>query len=225
MKHIFVVDDEKNIRDLIKKYLEKEGYEVTLLENSKEVLHKMETVNPDLLVLDIMMEGMTGLELCTKIRRTSQIPIIFVSARNEEFDRILGIELGGDDYLSKPFSPRELVVRIKNIFKRIDTSVEKNYSCIEIKDIKICIDRRCVERNGEEIKFTTKEYELLSFLANNINIPFTREQLIEKVWGYEYMGDERTIDDLIKRIRKKLKDVKSTLEIKTVWGFGYRMDK
>lgn len=225
MKHIFIIDDEKNIRDLIKKYLEKEEYIVTLFESGENVLDNIELLNPDLIVLDIMMDGISGLELCTKVRIKSQVPIIFVSARGEEFDRILGIELGADDYLSKPFSPRELVVRIKNIFRRIDkTGSSFDTNIIKIKDIKVDLSRRYVDRNNEEIKFTTKEYDLFEFFAKNIKKPFSRQILIEKVWGYEYIGDERTIDDLVKRIRKKLKDVNSCLEITTVWGFGYRMD-
>lgn len=225
MKHIFVIDDEKNIRDLIRKYLEKEGYTATLFECGENVLDSIDLLNPDLIVLDIMMEGISGIELCTKIRTKSQVPIIFVSARGEEFDRILGIEIGADDYLSKPFSPRELIVRIKNIFRRIDNaSLSSDNNIIKVKDIKIDLDRRYVERDGEEIKFTTKEYDLFEFFAKNTKKPFSREMLIEKVWGYEYIGDERTIDDLVKRIRKKLKDINACLEITTVWGFGYRMD-
>ena len=227
MKHIFVIDDEKNIRDLIKMYLEKEGYTVTLFDCCENVIENISKLKPDLLVLDIMFEGMSGLELCTKIRETSAIPVIIVSARGEEFDRILGIELGADDYLSKPFSPRELLVRIKSIFRRMGSTgikTEDNKNIIALKDVEIDIEKRCVRCNEIEVKFTTKEYELFEFLARNVKIPFSREKLIENVWGYEYIGEERTIDDLIKRIRKKLKDLDSKLEITTVWGFGYRMD-
>ena len=224
MKKIFVVDDEKNIRDLIKKYLDKEGYETILFNNGENLLVEIDRLNPDLIVLDIMMPGIDGFELCKEIRKSNDIPIIFVSAKDEELDRIIGLEIGGDDYLSKPFSPRELVVRIKNIFKRINKVNINIDEKIIIKDITIYTERRYVEKNSSEVKLTNKEYDLLTFLAKNKNIPFTREGLIEKVWGYDYIGDIRMIDDLVKRLRKKLKDLKSEAEILTVWGYGYRMD-
>lgn len=224
MQHIFVIDDEKNIRDLMKKYLEKEGYHVTLFENGENIFSEMIRLKPDLLVLDIMMPGIDGLELCKKIRKHSEIPIIFVSARDEEIDRILGLELGADDYLSKPFSPRELVVRIKNILRRIHKENILKTEEICIKDIKLYCNRRYVEKGMQEIKFTTKEYDLFEFLVINKNIPFTRDHLLERIWGYDYIGDTRLVDDLIKRIRKKLHDAGSELEIITIWGYGYRID-
>jgi len=224
MKHIFVVDDEKNIRELVKKYLEKEGYSTTLLENGINLINKIKELCPDLIVLDIMMPGIDGIELCKEIRKISDIPIIFISARDEEFDRILGLEIGGDDYLSKPFSPRELVVRIKNIFRRLGKK-EESSELIIIKDLKLDTARRSVEKDGVELKLTTKEYELMDFLFRNKNIPFTREQLIEKIWGYDYLGDLRVIDDLVKRIRKKLRKINSELEISTVWGYGYKISE
>ncbi|KPU27151.1 transcriptional regulator [Caloranaerobacter sp. TR13] len=224
MKHIFVVDDERNIRDLIKKYLLKEEYRVTLFEEGTNLLREIDRLKPDLIVLDIMMPGIDGLELCKAIRKNNDIPIIFVSAKDEEVDRIIGLELGGDDYLSKPFSPRELVVRIKNILRRIEKATNINDTIIEIKDIKIHTSRRFVEANGKELRLTTKEYDLFEYLAKNKNRPFTRDELIDKIWGYDYIGDTRMIDDLVKRIRKKLKEIGSKLEITTVWGYGYRMD-
>lgn len=224
MKHIFVVDDERNIRDLIKKYLEREGFKATLFENGQNVLSELKRLQPDLIVLDIMMPGIDGFEICKEIRKTCDIPIIFVSARDEELDRILGLELGGDDYLSKPFSPRELVVRIKNIFKRLDKAMSTIIEEATIKDLKVYFTRRSIEKAGEELKLTTKEYELFEFLVKNKNMPFNREQLVEKIWGYDYIGDSRIIDDLIKRIRKKLTEIGSQVEIITVWGYGYKID-
>lgn len=224
VKHIFVVDDEHNIRDLIRKYLEKENYLVTVFENAKNVVSEINRLKPDLLVLDIMMPGNDGLELCKEIRKYSEIPIVFVSARDEELDRILGLELGADDYLSKPFSPRELVARIKNIFRRLDKNNKVNTEDLIIRDIKIECHRRYIVKDGTELKFTMKEYDLLEFLIKNKNMPFTREQLLEKVWGYDYIGDIRVIDDLIKRLRKKLLEAGTVLEIITVWGYGYRID-
>lgn len=224
MKHIFVVDDEKSIRDLIKLYLEKENYRVSLFESGRDVLEAFNNQKPDLLVLDIMLPESDGLEVCREIRKTSDVPIVFVSARDEEFDRILGLELGGDDYLSKPFSPRELMVRIKNIFKRLEKNIHSKEVFISLKDITIYFERRCALKLGVEIKFTTKEYELFEFLIRNKGIPFNRDQLVEKIWGYDYIGESRIIDDLVKRIRKKLEIVESELEIITVWGYGYKID-
>lgn len=224
MKHIFVVDDEVNIRELIKKYLEKEGYKVTLFSNGEQVFSELERLKPNLIVLDIMMPGIDGLELCKKIRTKSDLPIIFVSARDEEFDRILGLELGADDYLSKPFSPRELVIRIKTILRRVRTETNHHDEKIIVKDMNLYCDRRVVEIKGNPLKLTTKEYDLFEMLIKNKNMPFTREQLLEKIWGYDYIGDSRVVDDLVKRIRKKLKELKSEIEIITVWGYGYRID-
>jgi DNA-binding response OmpR family regulator len=223
VKHIFVVDDEKSIRDILKKYIESEGDKVTLFDNGSSVLAELTRMKPDLLVLDIMMPGVGGMELCKQIRKTSDVPIIFVSAKGEELDRVLGLELGADDYLTKPFSPRELVVRIKNIFKRLDRAYSTS-AHVRLQDIEVHPDRRLVQKEGQEIKLTTREFELFEFLAVHRNLPFTREQLLQKVWGYDYTGDERLIDDLVKRIRKKLSEHDSAVQIITVWGYGYRLD-
>jgi DNA-binding response OmpR family regulator len=223
VKHIFVVDDEKNIRDVLQKYMENEGYKVTLFPDGRNVYEEMQRLKPDLLIIDIMMPHVDGLELCKQIRRASDLPIIFVSARDGEFDRILGLELGGDDYLTKPFSPRELMVRIKNIFKRMEkTSVQP---IIDIRDVTIDQEKRYIEKGGQEIKLTTKEYELFVFLARHKRKPFTREELLEMIWGYEYVGDSRLIDDLVKRVRKKLEMHHSSVELSTIWGYGYRLDE
>ena len=223
MKHIFVVDDEKNIRDVLQKYIENEGYKVTLFSDGRNVYDEMQRLKPDLLIIDIMMPYLDGLELCKQIRRVSDLPIIFVSARDGEFDRILGLELGGDDYLTKPFSPRELMIRIRNIFKRMEkTSVQ---STINVRDVTIDQEKRYIEKDGQEIKLTTKEYDLFVFLACHKGKPFTREELLEMIWGYEYAGDGRLIDDLVKRVRKKLEMHHSSVELSTIWGYGYRLDE
>jgi DNA-binding response OmpR family regulator len=226
MKHIFVVDDEKNIRDILQKYIEAEGFKVTLFSDGTNVFQEMQRLKPDLLIIDIMMPHLDGLELCKQIRKISDIPIIFVSARDGEFDRILGLELGGDDYLTKPFSPRELIVRMKIIFKRMEKSVSApEQTVINIRDVAINTERRYIEKDGQEIKFTTKEYDLFVFLARNKGKPFTREELLQFIWGYEFAGDGRLIDDLVKRVRKKLENHKSTVELSTIWGYGYRVDE
>lgn len=226
MKHIFVVDDEKEIRILIKKYLEKEGYKVTAFSDGTNVDNEIIRLSPDLVVLDIMMPGIDGTELCKDIRKHSDIPIIFVSARGEEIDRIIGLEIGADDYLSKPFSPRELIVRIKNIFKRLDKgnhNVNVNNNS-KIKDITLFPHKRIVQVSDKNVKLTTKEFEMLKFLMENCDIPFSREQLLDKIWGYDYYGENRIVDDIIKRLRRKLKESNSKVEIATVWGFGYKIE-
>lgn len=225
MKHIFVVDDEKNIRDILQKYMENEGYKVTLFSDGENVYQEMLRLKPDLLVIDIMLPHVNGLELCKEIRKSSEIPIIFVSARDGEFDRILGLELGGDDYLTKPFSPRELMVRMKNIFKRMEKTAASKPQMLAIRDVTIDFERRYIEKDGQEIKLTAKEYELFIFLAQNKGKPFTREELLEFIWGYEYAGDGRLIDDLVKRVRKKLEQHKSSVELSTIWSYGYRVDE
>lgn len=227
MKHIFVVDDEKRIRELIEMYLKKEGYRVTSFENAEHVQEMIAEKNPDLIILDIMMPGMDGLELCTHIRKTSDVPIIFVSARSEELDRILGLELGADDYLPKPFSPRELMVRIKTILKRTqkDPRTFEKAEILTINDFELDTSKRIARTGNSEITFTIKEYDVMELLLRNPGIPMSREQIIETVWGYDYDGYDRNVDDTVKRLRKKLKAAQSGLEIKTVWGYGYRVDK
>ncbi len=222
-RKIFIVDDEKRIRDLIRAYLEKEGYIVLDFDNADSAYTEFLTSPCDMLVIDIMMPGTNGLELCKKIRSVSDVPIIIVSARDEEIDRILGLELGSDDYISKPFSPRELVVRIKNIFRRMEGSgTEDKKNIYFFEGIEINVSFHAVKINGHEANFTEKEYELLLLFISNPLRAFSREQLIDRIWGYDYIGDVRPVDDLVKRIRKKLRSYSSTMEIATVWGYGYK---
>lgn len=224
MKHIFVVDDGLNIRELIRKYLEKEGYRVSAFADGSTLLADLDQYRPDLLVLDIMLPGADGLALCREIRKKHELPIIFVSARDEEFDRVLGLELGGDDYLTKPFSPRELVARIKNVFRRMERGGDSASQEIAIKDLVIRPEQRYVAREGQELRLTAREFDLLEFLCRHRRISFNREQLIERIWGYDYTGEVRIVDDLVKRLRKKIAENGSCLEITTVWGYGYRID-
>ena len=229
-KHIYVVDDEKNICELIKKYLIKEGYTVDVFYDGKSAYDAFLINPPDMFVIDVMMAGMDGFTLCKEIRKKSNEPIIIVSAKGEEIDRILGLELGSDDYISKPFSVRELVVRIKSIFRRMNiiksSIAEENKevkNIIKCCDITFLPDERRALKNDIELDFTAKEYDFLCFLSKNKNKIFNREQLINNIWGYEYIGDTRAIDDLVKRVRKKLTKVESNMEIVTVWGFGYKI--
>lgn len=224
MKKIIVVDDEKRIREIIVMYLIKEGYEVADFDNADDAYEYFKNNNVDLMVLDIMMRGMNGLDLCKKVRRESDTPIIFVSARNEELDRILGLELGADDYLSKPFSVRELVVRIKNILKRSESNIShKEESILNVKELTIYPEQRIAKISDKEISLTTKEYEVLKYLVENKGYPLSRDKIIQNIWGYEYDGYDRNVDDTVKRLRKKLKESDSTVEIQTVWGFGYKV--
>jgi len=225
---IYVVDDEIRIRELIKSYLENEGYRVVTFGNGEEALDSFRSNPSQMLIIDIMMPKMNGYDLCREVRKISKIPIIMVSAKDDEIDRILGLELGSDDYISKPFSPRELVVRVRNIFRRIEdkTSIDPiENKRVNICDITILFDERRVLKDDIEVKLTSKEYELFLYLVQNKNKVFNREQLITNVWGYDYIGDTRTIDDLVKRIRKKLQDMNSKIQITTVWGYGYKISE
>ncbi|MDB5085734.1 MAG: DNA-binding response regulator [Bacilli bacterium] len=232
-KLIFVVDDDETIRRIIERYLENEGYQVELFATGELAWNRFESQQPDLFIMDIMMPGIDGYELCKRIRGVSELPIIMVSARDDEIDKILGLELGSDDYLSKPFSPRELVARVKTIFRRVGQAESaalkaaderKTETAIEIKDLRVFPDRRQVQHEEVEITLTTKEFDLFLFFVENSNKVFTREQLLNQVWGYDYIGDERAIDDLVKRLRKKLKSKGSIAEIRTVWGYGYKLE-
>jgi DNA-binding response OmpR family regulator len=226
-KLIYVVDDEQNIRDLIKSYLQKEGYQVEVFSDGASACECFKNIPADMFVIDIMMPGMDGYTLCREIRKSSDVPIIIVSAKDEEIDKVLGLELGSDDYISKPFSPRELVARVKTIFRRIKDGPQQKAEAVKntilCNDIVILPDERRVLRGEVEIELTAKEYDFVIYLAENKNRVFTREQLINSIWGYDYIGDTRAIDDLVKRVRKKLAEVNSKLEIVTVWGYGYKI--
>lgn len=220
-KHrILVVDDDENIADLVGIYLEKEGFEVEKAYEGKTALKAFELYAPDLVVLDIMLPGMDGYEICREIRKMSEIPVIFLTAKGETFDKVLGLELGGDDYMVKPFDGKELAARVKAVLRR--------YKGKEVDDKKLVYPNLTIDmgayliiHNGKSIDIPPKEIELLYFLASNPNRTFTREQLLDKVWGYEYLGDTRTIDVHIKRIREKFGD-ENQWQIKTVWGVGYK---
>lgn len=222
-KTILIADDEKSIRDIIKKYLENEGYTAISFDTGEKLLDYYLSNGGDMIILDIMMPGRNGYEICRELRKTSDIPIIIVSAKDEELDLILGLELGSDDYLAKPFSPRELVARVKSLFRRIDKTSKVSDDSIHFQDLTIYFKQRNIIKDNQEILFTKKEYDLLYFLIKNKNNVFNREQLIENIWGYDFIGETRIIDDVIKRIRKKLKESHSNVEITTVWGYGYKI--
>ena len=223
MAVIWVVDDEENIRELIRRYLEKEGYTIRTVASAEAVESALVNSTPDMFVLDIMLPGSDGLDLCRRIRLSYSQPIIFVSARGEEFDRVLGLELGADDYLAKPFSPRELVVRVKNIFKRLQPT-ENSAKQLNLNNVSVNLEQRKITINGEEVTFTAKEYDLFVLLASSPGCPFSRQLILEKIWGYTYEVEERAVDDTIKRIRKKIREKEALPELSTVWGYGYRLD-
>lgn len=223
MNTIWVVDDEENIRELIRRYLEKDGYSVRTFASAEAVENALVSGTPNMFILDIMLPGSDGLALCRKIRENYSVPIIFVSARGEEFDRVLGLELGADDYLAKPFSPRELVVRVKTIFRRLQPA-EEDLKMINLKNLTIYPEQRKVTIDNIEVPFTGKEYDLFYLLATSPGRPHSREMLLAKIWGYDYAGEDRAVDDTVKRIRKKIREREALPELATVWGYGYRLD-
>ncbi|SHN31746.1 response regulator transcription factor [Gracilibacillus kekensis] len=220
---IYMVEDDPNIRDIVNAYLKKEGYQVTLMETAEDAWELATTGQPDMWILDIMLPGMDGYELCKKIRQISEVPIIIISAKDEEVDKILGLELGSDDYLTKPFSPRELVARIKRLFKRAESHPVKKSdqtSVIELGGLEVDKAARIVKWQQQEIDVTSKEFEMLEIFAKQPNRAFSREELLTLVWGNDYFGSDRAVDDLVKRLRKKM----ANLPIETVWGHGYRLE-
>lgn len=224
VQKILVVDDEKNIVDIIKFNLKKEGYEVITASNGREAIEKNEAEKPDLIMLDIMMPEIDGYEACRKIREKYDTPIIMLTARAEELDKVLGLELGADDYMVKPFEPKELTARVKAVLRRYDkteNTVDENV--LTYDNLEINLSNYTVKYYGEFLNFPPKEFELLYFLAKRPNQVFTRDQLLDKIWGYEYIGDTRTVDVHIKRIREKF-NRKDKWSVKTVWGVGYKFE-
>lgn len=223
MSTIYVLDDEENIRLLISSYLQNEGFTVETFCSAEDLLHRLASGYPDMFILDIMLPGQDGLEFCREIRQHSTVPVIFISARRKALDRITGLEIGGDDYLSKPFSPWELIARVRSVFRRTLAPSESR-SYLQAGNLKLIPVDRLVLVNGKEITVTTKEYELLALLVQQPQRTFNRQELLDRVWGYDYDGSERAVDDLVKRLRKKLKENGSENNIQTIWGYGYRLN-
>ena len=221
---ILLVDDDPNIRQLVNLYLEKEGYEVDMAERGDEAVEKFKADPPNLMLLDVMLPGMDGLQVCREVRKVSNIPIIMLTARDETFDKVLGLEMGADDYVSKPFEMKELIARIKAVLRRF-TTTETTDKALSFPGLTINISQYKVTFMGRELEIPPKELELLHFLASYPNKVFTREQLLEQVWGYDYYGDSRTVDVHVKRLREKLVDCENMgWSIKTVWGVGYKFE-
>ncbi|WP_242244714.1 MULTISPECIES: response regulator transcription factor [Bacillus cereus group] len=217
---VLVVDDESDMRQLVGMYLDNFGYEWGEAENGKEALKKLETDHYDFVVLDIMMPEMDGLSVCKEIRKTSDVPIIFLTAKGEEWNRVNGLRMGADDYIVKPFSPGELVARMEAVLRRYTKQEQQEE--IQFGPILINEKSRRIEADGESISLTVKEFDLLYFLCQHIGQVFSREQLLEKVWGYDYAGSTRTVDTHVKTMRLKLGE--SGNYIQTVWGVGYKFE-
>ena len=219
---ILIVDDDLHIAELISLYMMKDGYETEEVYDGREALKAVETFQPDLILLDLMLPGMDGYQVCAEIRKNSRVPIIMLTAKGETFDKVLGLELGADDYIVKPFDPKELVARVKAVLRRYEPKQEEvNKELLKFDGLEINLSNYSVSYQGKTLDFPPKEFELLSFLAQNPNRVFTREQLLDRIWGYEYVGDTRTVDVHVKRIREKLNS-EDEWGIRTVWSVGYK---
>ena len=225
---ILIVDDDNNIAELISLYLTKECYDTKIVNDGEQALIAFEHYKPNMLLLDLMLPGIDGYQVCREIRAKSDVPIIMLSAKGEVFDKVLGLELGADDYILEPFDSKELVARVKAVLRRFQPAKPEAYASVDIKCVEypgliVNLSNYSVTYDGQQIDMPPKELELLYFLASSPNQVFTREQLLDNIWGYEYVGDTRTVDVHVKRLREKIKD-KPTWRIATVWGIGYKFE-
>lgn len=221
---VLIVDDDEHIVELIKLYMDKEGFDTVTANNGKKAVELFKSEAPAIVILDVMMPEMDGWQVCREIRRVSNIPIIMLTAKGETFDKVLGLELGADDYMVKPFEPKELLARVKAVLRRSDTKESNAEKEIVFHNLTINLSNYELKINGNIVEVPPKELELLYFLASNPNRVFTREQLLEEVWGFDYFGDSRTVDVHIKRLREKLEGVEANWQLKTVWGVGYKFE-
>ena len=231
-QRILIVDDDANIAELISLYLMKECYETLIVGDGEEALRVFPEFNPNLILLDLMLPGMDGYQVCQKLRTSSQVPIIMLSAKGEIFDKVLGLELGADDYMIKPFDSKELVARVKAVLRRYQTAPpqasrpsapKQQGEYVEYPDLIVNLTNYSVLYRGQPVEMSPKELELLYFLASSPNQVFTRDQLLNHIWGYDYIGDTRTVDVHIKRLREKIND-HDDWSITTVWGIGYKFN-
>ena len=221
---ILVVDDDKNICELLRLYVEKEGFQVILAYDGRRALELSESENPDLILLDIMLPELDGWQVCREIRKKSQVPIIMLTAKGEVFDKVLGLELGADDYVVKPFEAKEVVARIKAVLRRSGKTEGPEIKEVKYDKLSINLTNYELRVNGVQVDTPPKEMELIYHLASNPNRVFTRDQLLDEVWGFDYYGDSRTVDVHIKRLREKLEGVSDKWDLKTVWGVGYKFE-
>ena len=225
---ILIVDDDNNIAELISLYLTKECYDTKIVNDGEEALAAFDSYAPNMILLDLMLPGIDGYQVCREVRTKSNVPIIMLSAKGEIFDKVLGLELGADDYIMKPFDSKELVARVKAVLRRYQPIKQVSApvaatKCVEYPDLTVNLSNYSVVYNGVPVDMPPKELELLYFLASSPNQVFTREQLLDHIWGYEYIGDTRTVDVHVKRLREKIKDHKNW-QISTVWGIGYKFE-
>ena len=224
---ILIVDDDNNIAELMSLYLTKECFDTKIVNDGEEALQAFETYSPNLILLDLMLPGIDGYQVCREVRTKSNIPIIMLSAKGEIFDKVLGLELGADDYMMKPFDSKELVARVKAVLRRYQPvkaeEPASDIKCVKYTDLVINLSNYSVLYRGEQVDMPPKELELLYFLASSPNQVFTREQLLDHIWGYEYIGDTRTVDVHVKRLREKIKD-HANWSLATVWGIGYKFE-
>lgn len=221
---ILVVDDDNNICELLRLYLEKEGWDVVVAHDGLVALDKFEKEKPDLIVLDIMMPELDGWQVCRRIRKDSTCPIIMLTAKGDVYDRILGLELGADDYVIKPFEANEMVARIKAVLRRTASSETKTVTTVAYDNLSINMENFELRIKGKLVDAPPKEMELLFHLASHPNRAYTRDQLLDEVWGFEFSGESRTVDVHVKRLREKLEGVSDKWELKTVWGIGYKFE-
>lgn len=222
---ILVVDDDPNICELLRVYLNKDGFDTAIASDGEEAIESALRYKPDLILLDIMMPRLDGWQVCREVRKTSEVPIIMLTAKGEVFDKILGLELGADDYISKPFDTKEVLARIKAVLRR-SSERSKNNAIKEVRFDKLVINLTNYELiiDGKQIDTPPKELELIFHLASNPNRVYTRDQLLDEVWGFDYYGDSRTVDVHVKRLREKLENVSDKWSLKTVWGVGYKFE-
>lgn len=221
---ILVVDDDKNICELLRLYMEQEGYTVLIANDGETAVSSFSDFNPDIIILDIMLPRMDGWQVCREMRKVSNTPIIMITAKGETFDKVLGLELGADDYIVKPFETKEVMARIKAVLRRTSIDPTDEVKKVEYDNLSINLTNYEMKVNGKAISTPPKELELVYHLASNPNRAFTRDQLLDEVWGFDYYGDSRTVDVHIKRIRAKLEGVSDKWELKTVWGVGYKFE-
>jgi DNA-binding response OmpR family regulator len=224
MSKILVVDDEKNICELLTLYLIKEGHSVETAADGEEAMKKFASFKPDLMLLDIMLPKKDGWQVCREIRQSSNMPIIMISAKGETFDKVLGLELGADDYITKPFDSKEVMARVKTVLRRVGGAVDGDRREVEYENLFVSLTNYKLVVGGKQVDAPPKEIELLYHLAKNPNRVFTRDQLLDEIWGFKYFGDSRTVDVHIKRIREKLEGVSERWAIRTVWGIGYKFE-
>ena len=223
-KKFSVWDDDKNICELLRLYLVKEGYGVTIANDGTAALQEFDKLHPDLVLLDVMMPGIDGWEVCRKIRQNNQTPIIMLTAKGETYDKVLGLELGADDYIVKPFETKEVTARIKAVLRRCGSKDEENKGVYDFDNLHLDMNRYELKVKGKVVDAPPKELELLACLAGHPNRVYTRDQLLDEVWGFEYYGDSRTIDVHVKRLREKLEGASEQWNLKTVWGVGYKFE-